>query len=348
MSLHDPSSSRKFRRLGLYLPFALLLIAALGWTAFWFWSRGEARTRIDAAAEALREAGYQVSWEDLGIGGYPFRVHVTLEDARIRAPSGWALQTPRLEGHAFMHGLGHWILAAPEGLTFVRPEGGPVAVKGDMIRASLTDFEALPPSLSFQGTNLKFQPGPGARPFGLTAAELVEFHLRARPGHEEAGVFLEVKAGEARLSGLLGRIAGEKPVSISWNSTVSETDAFRGADWPAAVRNWADAGGRMTVRQAGMTAGEAVIGAKSGTLSASSDGRLSGWLEVTLRQAPRALNAMGETGVIPEENAQAAAAVTEAREGADDVAGATLYFQAGRTTLGPVALGPAPKVYEPR
>ena len=70
-------------------------------------------------------------------------------------------------------------------------------------------------------------------------------------------------------------------------------------------------------------------------------------LDVSLRQAPRALGEMGREGVIPPANAAAAAAVAEARETGDQ-ARATISFQAGMTTLGPVALGPAPKVYEVR
>ena len=35
MSLHDPLAARKPRRLGLYLPFLLLLAAAIAWTIFW-------------------------------------------------------------------------------------------------------------------------------------------------------------------------------------------------------------------------------------------------------------------------------------------------------------------------
>jgi len=124
--------------------------------------------------------------------------------------------------------------------------------------------------------------------------------------------------------------------------------AFNGPDWPDAVRHWVAAGGQMTVRNAGVTAGEALIGATSGTLSVGSDGRLRGVLPVTLKQAPRALGAMGASGVLPKETADAAASVAEARQGSGQVARATLYFQAGETTLGPVAIGPAPKVYEPR
>ncbi|MEO8114975.1 MAG: DUF2125 domain-containing protein, partial [Phenylobacterium sp.] len=277
MSLHDLSPPRKPRRLGLYLPFLLLLVAAIAWTAAWIWARGGARARMDAAVAALKSAGYEVSWQDRQIGGYPFRMDISLTEARVREPSGWALTAPRIEGEAFMHALGHWIIAAPQGLTFVRPLGGPVRVGGQLIRASLTDLGKTPPSLSFEGVKLTFQPEPGAQPFGLSAADRVEFHLRQGPD-DEGGVFLTVDKGQAQLSGLLGHIAGGKPISIVWNATLSKISRFRGADWPRAVRSWADAGGRMTVRQAGVTAGDALIGSNSGTLGVGADGRLSGLL----------------------------------------------------------------------
>jgi len=347
MSLPDTSPPRKHRRLGLYLPFAALALLIVGWSGAWVWARGQVQSRMDAAVAVLGKAGYQLGWKDRAIGGYPFRLDVTLNDVRLREPSGWGLQAQRIEGEAFMHAPTSWLVAAPEGVVFVRPIGGPVAVKGQLIRASLTHPGQHPPSFSFEGVKLAFSPQPGAQPFALTTADRVEFHLRAGPD-DEGGVFLRVDNGKARLSGLFARIAGDKPVSIVWNSTLSKMSAFTGQTWPDAVRHWSDTGGRMTVREAGVTAGDAVLGVNAGSLAAGTDGRLSGALEVTLRQAPRALSAMSDTGVIAPEAAQAASAVAQARQGTGDVAQATINFQAGRTTFGPVALGPAPKVYDAR
>jgi hypothetical protein len=347
MSLPDTAPPRKPRRLGLWLPFLGLALLIAGWSGAWVWARSETARRMDAAVEALGKAGYQVSWKERKIGGYPFRVDVTLTDARAREPSGWALEAPRLEGEAFMHAITSWVIAAPDGIAFVRPQGGAVAVQGQLIRASLTHPNAHPPSFSFEGVKLAFAPEPGAQPFGLTGAERVEVHLRAGPD-DEGGVFARVDNGRARVSGLFARVAGGKPVSMVWNSTLSKMSAFTGASWPDAVRHWADAGGRMTVRQAGITAGDAVLGVDSGSLGVGSDGRLSGALQVTLRQAPRGLAAMGDTGLIAPDAAQRATVVAQARQGGGEAAQGSIDFQAGRTTLGPVALGPAPKVYDPR
>lgn len=348
MSLPDPSPPRKLSRLGLYGPFAVALVLVAVWSGVWVWARGEAASRMDAAVADLSRAGYEISWKTREIGGYPFRMDVTLTDASIRERSGWALETPRLEAEAYMHAPGHWMLATPAGLTFVRPEKGPVTVTGKVIHASVSHFDAAPPSFDFQGVSLNFQPGVGAQPFSLSAADNVEFHLRGNAQLDEGLVAFEVKNGKARLAGLFARIAGDKPISILWQATLTKMSAFNGADWPSAVAHWTQAGGQMQLRQGGITAGDAVIGANSGTLTVGSDGRLRGVLDVTLRQAPRALGAMGDQGVIPRESAVAAAEVAQARQGADGGARATLNFEAGRTTLGPVAIAPAPKVYDPR
>ena len=349
MSVPDPTAPRKPSRLRLYIVFGLFLVLVVGWSAAWIWARGETQARMDAGAEMLRRAGYEVGWKARTVGGYPFRLNVTLTEARIRDRSGWALEAPKLEGQAFMHAPTTWVLAAQDGLTFTRPVGGPVAVKGKLIRASLSHLTNTPPNLSFEGVELTFTPAPGANPFSLQTAERVEFHLRQAPSEvgDEAGVWLSVKNGKAQLSGLLGRIAGDKPISVEWDGRVSKVSAVRGADWPSAVRAWSQAGGRMSVKRGGLTAGDALIGVNSGSLGVGTDGRANGVLDVSLRQAPRALSALGQTGTIPADRAEAAAAVALARE-TGDLARATLNFEAGQTTLGPVAIAPAPKVYEPR
>src|SRR4051794_28063730 len=113
MSLPDPSAPRKFRRLGLWLPFAVLGLLVVGWSAVWVWAKGQAESRLDGAVQALGQAGYQLSWKDRAVGGYPFRMDVTLTEPRVRAPGGWALEAPRIEAEAFLHAPGNWLIAAP-------------------------------------------------------------------------------------------------------------------------------------------------------------------------------------------------------------------------------------------
>jgi hypothetical protein len=70
-----PASSRSSRA-WLYAPFLLLLVLALGWTAFWFVVRGRVIDAVDAAL--AREAGLGRSWSctDRSVTGFPFRVEL--------------------------------------------------------------------------------------------------------------------------------------------------------------------------------------------------------------------------------------------------------------------------------
>ena len=112
-----------------------------------------------------------------------------------------------------------------------------------------------------------------------------------------------------------------------------------------AVRAWSGQGGHITVRQGGVTAGDAVLSVTPGApLRVDSDGRLEGSLTTSLRQATRVVGALGSSHIIPEETVAVAQAVVAARQQGEE-SRLTLDFQAGRTTLGPVAIGPAPKVY---
>ncbi|MDZ4375808.1 MAG: DUF2125 domain-containing protein, partial [Phenylobacterium sp.] len=167
MSVPDPSPTRKFSRRTPIIVVAITVLLIVGWSGVWLWARGQAEARLDAAASAVREAGYDLSWRSREIVGYPFRLNINLTEARMRDTSGWALEMPRLEAQAFLHAPSHWILAAPDGLTFVRPVGGPVRVTGKYIRASLTQPTATPPNLSFEAVGLTFQPAAGANPFSL-------------------------------------------------------------------------------------------------------------------------------------------------------------------------------------
>jgi hypothetical protein len=344
MTKPDASRRRKPRRLGLYAPFVLALVLLAGWSAFWLYARSEAARRIDQASADLRKRGYEVSWTERRITGWPYRLRITLTEASLREPSGWALASPEIAAETYLHALDRWMINADRGLTFTRPVGGPVAVTGTRIRASLGGLDRAPPRIAFEGAGLTFTPAPGAQPYPISAAKRVDFEVR--PGPDDQGaVLLKVDGASARLAGLLARIAGEAPIGITWEATLSKMSAFTGPDWPSAVRSWTAAGGKMSLRNAGMTAGEAVIGARKGELSVGGDGRLRGSVDASLRQAPKALAAMGETGVISPEAAGAASAVAEARQTAGELARANISFEAGQTTLGPVRVGPAPRVY---
>jgi len=335
MTHTDAAPPRKARRRGLFAPFIIALIFVAAWCAGWFWLRIQAEQRMDAASASLKSRGYDLSWSARSFSGFPFRLNVTLADARVAEPSGWALRIPELKAEAMIYGLDHWVAVAPRGVLLTRPTGGDVAIAGTALRASLAGLKDHPPRVSIEGAGLVFSTAPDAAPFPLRSAQAMELHLRPGPDDQAAILF---KAGSARVNftGLLGRIAQENSADMTLDARLSRASILRGDNWADAVRDWSAAGGAITMENARITAGEAEGTAKSGALTVDADGRLQGKLEVALKERvdPKAART-------PEQMLAAAAQAL----GREPVIEASLILQDGRTRLGTIDTGPSPRVY---
>jgi hypothetical protein len=345
MTLHDPNLPRKrLSRFWLYAPYVVVLIAAIGWSLVWLWLRAEIAHRMDATATRLREAGYTVDWTARRIDGYPFRIDVTLEQTRLAEPSGWALAAAEIRAEAYAYEPGHWIGYAPQGVVLTRPASGAVAITGPALRASYTRSDRGAPRIAVEGLKLVFTALAGAKPFAISRAEHLDFHLR--PVEDDGAEFLlRIDGASAPPEAILARIAQDRPMDLSWEAKLSKVSALRGRDWPSAVRTWTAAGGDLEVARGGLTAGPAMVALRQGRLTVGSDGRLRGAVGLDLRQAPSVIRILADAKAIDPAAADAAAMVAQARAGGGMVTQADLTFLAGVTTFGPVAIGPAPKVY---
>ena len=297
---------------------------------------------LRAARASGAERGWTLSFNRARLYGFPFRLDLDLQDARIADPSGWAVEAPHLKAEAYLFAPANWVAVAPEGVVITRRSAGPLIVRGKALRASLSQWGARPPRLSVEGLDVTFVTPPGARPFALVSASGFHLHTRAGP-NDQGAIYIGIEGGRARSSGTLDDIAGGKPVAITLDALWSHASALSGGAWPVRVKNWAEAGGDLTTRHLEIIAGPASIWAAPGIFSVDRDGRLLGNLSVTLGRTRQILSAMTLNGKLPAETARAA----ETAAGPPGPASVVLplYFQAGRTTLGPVALGPSPRVF---
>ena len=95
-----PASARRHRRLGLYIPWALFLAAAIGWTIYWNMLRVRMIETAQAAVAAQRAEGAKISYDRVNASGYPLRLTLTFTNAAYEAPGGhWALSAPTLDLH---------------------------------------------------------------------------------------------------------------------------------------------------------------------------------------------------------------------------------------------------------
>jgi hypothetical protein len=316
MTLPDQQPPRKARRRGLVLPWLLMLILAASAGGSWYWLRAQAETQLNAAVTRARSAGYEVSWQTVHYGGFPFRLDIEFTGLKLGEPSGWRLAAPSLHTEAYIYRLDHWVAVASDGVVLTRPQGGEVRIHGEALRASLSEPRARPPRITIEGANLQFDPAPGSKPYLLSAARKLDVALRAGPDDQAAFLF-HAEGARLNLQGLAGRVADQGEGTIDWTLVFSKASAIHGRDWTRAVKTWAAAGGVLQVDSASLQVGKAVLKTTGGKLSLGSDGRLQGALPASLT----AIDGSGQT-----------------------IAG-TVTLSNGSAMLGPLRVGPAPKLF---
>jgi hypothetical protein len=237
----------------------------------------------------------------------------------------------------------HWVIVAPGPVVLHRRVGGPIRIDARALRASLSDVTEFPPRLSVEGLGLTFSAPPGSRPTALTGAEELHFHAKAGPS-DQGAAYMELDKARTAGPGLLDDIAAGAPVTLIADGIYSHASAMSGRGFAGALRNWSSAGGILSIRRLSLQSGATAIDAGAGRLGVTPDGRLSGDLDLKLKQPARVMSAArAHGGVSPEASAAASAVIDAHLQGG--VATVATHFQAGRTTLGPVAVGPAPRIY---
>lgn len=334
MTMPDRDSPRKPRRRWLVLPYAVVAIGVVAWSAYWFYAKGRIAAELDAMAGGRGAAS--VSYSSRSIGGYPFRFLVTFNDLRASEPSGWGLAAPVLEVEAAAYDLSHVVLVAPRGLTITRPGKGAVDVAGEALRASIGGFSTRL-RFSIEATKLRLSPRPGAEPFPFSSAERFEVHLRPE-ANDRARLFFGITGGLPTAGSQLSRVTDGK-TTLRLEAELTQAQALRGRDWPSLVRRWAQAGGQMTVARAEANVGQLVLSSENSTLSVEDDGRLRGKLDLRLSQGAAGMMALGAAGVLPDETAAVGAGL------AGSGPHFALRFKGGDTLVGPLPIGKAPRVY---
>ena len=328
----EPIAPRKPpSRFWLYAPYGLFAAAILAWSLVWLWISHQTADRMDEAARRLRAQGWRIHWAQRQIGGYPFRLNVRLADAVLIEPSGWGVTAPAVQAEAYAFAPSHWVALADQGVQIQRPAGGPVTVTGQAMRLRLNPIpgQALPQA-ALEGWKLNFATAAGGRPYAVSAADHAALYLP--PQARDGGEFqLQLTTATPTAGGLLARLSAARPLSLVWDETLTHASALAGRDWPSAVRAWSRAGGELSLAHGEIDAGQVTLTAQSGRLSVNDNGQLTGAMTLDLSHAHEVPARL------------AAPAPTPAA--APPLAQAPLSLEAGRMSLGPFEIGPAPRAF---
>src|ERR1700722_3518284 len=286
----------------LFIVPVLVVIAALAWSAFWFYAASEVDAKADAWRAQEAKSGRVYDCAKRSVAGFPFRLEVRCDGASValvaQTAAQAAAQTP------ITATLGEILVVAqvydPKLLIaeFTAPatisdHGQPsMTVNWRTARSSVVGLPAVPQraSLVFEDPAIDRINGSVSTP--LARAQHIELHGRLAEGsaldHPVIETVLEITKGS--IQGLHPLLA--EPFDADVRTLLSGLKDFSPKPWPQRFRELQAAGGHVEIVQSRIQQGD-LIAVASGTLGLSANGRLDGELQMTVAGLDKVIAALG-------------------------------------------------------
>lgn len=325
---------------------AAVLLFALLWSGYWFIASSGTRAGFESWFEARRAAGWQADYSDLSVKGYPSRVDVTLENPALADPAtGLAWRAPFLQVFALSYRPSHVIVAFPDRQTISSPRQR-LDLESSSLRASMV--LAPGPALAFErailaSDALTITPD-GRAPTALTG-------LNAALKREG-----DAQSARYRLAFNADGLAPPLPESVSLSSELPKAfETFRADATLTFSRPWdisAIEDSRPQPRRIELHLAEAEWGAlrlaAAGTLDIGRGGTPQGTLTLKARNWRDILELAKASGALPASLADQIAeglSLLARLSGNPETLDIPLTFSGGLVKIGPVPLGPAPRIF---
>jgi hypothetical protein len=284
----------------LFILPALLVVAAIAWSGFWFYAASEVGVRADAWRAQEAKAGRIYDCGKRSVAGYPFRLEVRCEDASVTLVS----QTAGA-GAPFTARLGEIMVIAsiyqPKLLiaefkapATIADRGQPPSLKvsWSVGRSSVAGLPAVPEraSIVFDNPSIERVNGPVQTP--LARANRVELHGRLAEGSSIADpviqTALQISGGSIQeLHPLLAT-----PFESDVQTKLSGLKDFSPKPWPERFREMQAAGGKVEIVRSRIQQGE-LVAVAAGTLGLNAQGQIEGELQMTVTGLERVIPALG-------------------------------------------------------
>jgi hypothetical protein len=283
----------------LFIMPALLVIAAVAWSGFWFFAASEVEVKADAWRAQEAKSGRVYDCAKRSVAGFPFRFEVRCDGASVALRSQTATQA------AFTAKLGEILVVAQvydpklviaefSAPATIAERGGPpsLAVDWSKARASVVGLPAIPQraSIVFDDPAIDRVNTSGQTP--LARAKHVELHGRLADGASLDRPVIEtvwkVEGGSVQeLHPLLAQ-----PFDADGRALLSGLKDFAPKPWPERFREIQAAGGHVEIVQSRIAQGD-LIAIAAGTLGLSAQGRIDGELQMTVAGIEKVIPALG-------------------------------------------------------
>ena len=344
---------------GIYAPSILFLTGAALYSIYWFVVAGDLDDEVAAWAVRQEAEGYEISYSEVDVGGFPYRFEVSLKDFAIAAPYhpyDWIWTSDQLNitslayrsDHFIFESFGQQRIVYQEALDAdaSAPSHYYVDGQGSALRGSAKLKDGLVNRVSIDLQDVKaVRTGDGEPPQDLLA-DRIQLHLRPSDSLQEQetdfGLDLFIKGEQIRLE--LDSMGPQPSQNIELLQGKLTFDAINTVTLLEAeeIDRWLRDGGKVTLSDLAVTwDGYGVLG--NGRLGLDGRSRPKGKIDLQIFGHGRIIALLVDAGLVERQSGQMAntalsllALTNQNDQGSID---APLEFKNGSVFIGPARIG---------
>ncbi len=283
----------------LFIMPILLVVAALGWSAFWFYSASQVDSASDAWRAREAKSGRIYDCAKRSVAGFPFRLEVRCDGVSVSLSSQTATQAPvtaklgeiLVVAQVYDPKLLIAEFTAPATI-YDRGEQPSMTVNWRTARSSVVGLPGVPQRASIVFDDSSIDRLNGALQAPLARAKHIELHGRLTEGsaldRPVIETVLKIESGSVQeVHPLLA-----EPFDADLRTVLSGLKDFSPKPWPQRFREIQAAGGHVEIVQSRVQQGD-LVAVAAGTLGLSANGRLDGELQMTVAGIEKVIPALG-------------------------------------------------------
>lgn len=334
-------------------PLAMVIVLAIGWSAFWYYAFTQSQQRYAAWEARAKASGLSLECAKQSWGGYPFRVEMGCDAAQFSRVGGGTdvvLTSRNITALTQVYSPGLVVIqfTGPSNLDINTSEGGgfAIAANHDPALASVLFSEDTPAETSLLIENLQgtLKGAKQAKAGALTATKL-NLHGRFADPPQNGKVAYDIAAIADKFSydGPVRDPIDGGPITFGSFVFSAKLDEMP-FPWPARLnetaRVWATNTGKLQIHQLDLTRAP-IRASMSGELVADAQGKLNGELAGKIVNLDKMLDRLAASGKLSRGEASLAKNMFRMLSGNKDNAAVStsLAVKQSKIYLGPFKVG---------
>ncbi|HET7885455.1 MAG TPA: DUF2125 domain-containing protein [Bradyrhizobium sp.] len=280
----------------------VLLIAAAAWSAFWFYAASQAEVKADAWRAQEAKSGRSYDCAKQSISGYPFRLEVRCDGARVALTSQTAGASPvpvtinlgEILAVAQVYDPKLLIAEFKSPATISETPGAPpMQVSWSAARSSVVGLPAIPQRASIVFDDVAIDRiNSNSVQVPVARAKHVELHGRLAEGSTLKDPVIEsvlqIQSGSAQdVHPVLAR-----PFGADVHAKLTGLKDLTPKPWPQRFRELQAGDGQVEIVQS-RVAQDDLIAVAAGTLKLNAQGQINGELQMTVTGLEKIIPALG-------------------------------------------------------